>query len=168
MNKTPVSTRAVSSARTHLRRRVASNTTGPSMTKQSFKDECDINRILNQFQRTGIVNHITQRQPQYLDLPSNVDYQSSMNTIIQAQQIFADLPALVRDHFQNDPARFLRAFSDEKQHDKLREFGFLREKVASQHPTALSAAGTQAAPSQAQSPSASSPGGVGGTGEAPR
>ena len=40
----------------------------PSMTKQSFVDECDINTILQQFAKTGQISHINEKQPRYVDM----------------------------------------------------------------------------------------------------
>lgn len=98
------------------------------ITKQSHKQECDINNILKQYQRTGIINHINRNQPQYMELPDQLDYQQSINTILQAQDAFASLPAVVRNHFNNDPAAFLAAFTDPAQSDYLRDHGFLNPK----------------------------------------
>ena len=38
-----------------------------AMTKQSFKDECDINKIMAKFQKTGALNHYAKHAPQYGD-----------------------------------------------------------------------------------------------------
>lgn len=107
------------------RKRVTLDTGEELITKQSHKDECDIHNILGQYKKTGIITHVQSARPQYTDLPSDMDYQSSLNTLMQAEQAFAELPATVRDHFHNDPGEFLAAFSDEKQEDKLREFGLI-------------------------------------------
>lgn len=40
-----------------------------NLTKQSFKDECDVNRIVRQFTKTGIVNHLARGKPQYGEMP---------------------------------------------------------------------------------------------------
>lgn len=98
-----------------------------SMTKQSHKAECDIHTILSQYQKTGIITHITNNQPLYTELPDEMDYQSSLNLILDAQDRFSTLPSVVRDFFGNDPGRFLAAFndSDPAMADKLREFGLL-------------------------------------------
>lgn len=96
------------------------------MTKQSHKAECDINNILKQYKRTGIITHVQNARPTYQDLPDSIDFQQSMNTIIEAEKAFAALPSVVRRHFDNDPENFLAAFADEKQHDKLKEFGLIR------------------------------------------
>lgn len=108
------------------RRRVALDCGDQLITKQSHKEECDIYNILKQYNRTGIITHVQNARPSYQDLPSDVDYQSAMNTLLAADAAFAALPAKVRDHFDNDPAAFLAAFSDKSQEAKLREFGLLR------------------------------------------
>lgn len=96
------------------------------ITKQSMAAECDINNILKQYSRTGIIEHINEQNQQWLDLPSSMDYQQSLNTLIEADNAFASLPAMVRDHFHNNPNELLMALSDPAQADKLREFGILK------------------------------------------
>lgn len=46
--------------------RVVFNTTGPSLTTQSHRDETDINNIVRRFHRTGELPK--QRTPQYADI----------------------------------------------------------------------------------------------------
>lgn len=96
------------------------------VTKQSMKDECDINKILNQYKQTGILTHVQSVRPTYTDLPDTLDYQDAMSIVMDAEEAFMDLPAKVRDHFSNDPARFLAAFGDPAQVPQLREFGLLK------------------------------------------
>lgn len=113
-----------------------------SMTKQSHKAECDIHNILKQYEKTGIITHVQSASPTYSDLPSDVDYQSAMNTLIAAQAAFADLPAKVRSHFDNDPQAFLAAFTDPAQEDTLRNFGLLEPVEAAGVPAATTLAGS--------------------------
>lgn len=98
------------------------------MTKQSHKDECDIHKILKQFQRTGIITHVQNAKGAFEDLPDSVDFQEALSILDQANSSFAALPSAVRDHFQNDPARFLAAFNDSSQADYLRSVGLLNAK----------------------------------------
>lgn len=105
--------------------RVSFETVGPSMTRQEFKEECDIHNILKQYQRTGVLEHIARIRPSFEDLPSDVDFQAAMNTIIQAENAFEALPSAVRAHFGNDPATFLAAFNDDSQLAFLREHGLV-------------------------------------------
>ena len=77
----------------------------PSMTKQEFVAECDINNIIKQYSATGQMKHISARaaQGQYLDLPDDLDFQTSLEIVRQAQEAFATLPSGTRARFENDP-----------------------------------------------------------------
>lgn len=78
-----------------------------SRTKQSFKNECDINHILKMYKKNGIVTHIQARAPMFEDVADALSYQDSLNLVIRAQEQFAALPSKVRARFGNDPAQFL-------------------------------------------------------------
>lgn len=95
------------------------------ITKQEFKDECDINNILTQFKKTGIINHITQSQPLYTDLPDELDYQSSLSITAQASDAFATLPSAVRRFFNNNPAELLAALENPAMRGQLEELNIL-------------------------------------------
>ena len=41
---------------------------GPSLTHQSFADECNFNAVLARWETTGVIEHVNQTQPQYLDV----------------------------------------------------------------------------------------------------
>lgn len=107
-------------------RRVSLDCGDKLVTKQSHKDECDIHNILRQYSRTGIIAHVSKGMGEYIDLPDNIDYQQSINTLMEGQAAFAALPATVRDHFKNDPALFLGAFNDPAQAEYLRSVGLLQ------------------------------------------
>lgn len=101
----------------------------PSMTKQSFKDECDINNIVKAFQVTGIIAHINEKAAQgaYIDLPSALDYQESLNIALAAQASFDTLPASVRSRFDNDPAQFLEFMADPQNQDEMITLGLAKD-----------------------------------------
>jgi len=93
------------------RLRVALVFEGPGKTLQSFKDECDINRIMNRYQQTGAIDHVNRAKPRFGDLEV-VDFQTALNTVLDAEQRFAALPSSVRDRFGNDPAALLAFVAD--------------------------------------------------------
>lgn len=76
-------------------------------TKQSFKDECDINNIVKKFNKTGQLPEMIKQNPQYGDYSSGMDYQEACNLVIKADQQFQALPARVRERFNNDAKQFL-------------------------------------------------------------
>jgi len=100
-----------------------------SLTKQSFRDECDINNILRKFNVTGQLP-VGSVQPQYGDFSGITDYQSALNAVMAAQDSFLELPAKVRAKFQNDPALFVEFASDEANKDEMKALGLLREETA--------------------------------------
>ncbi|AXH75649.1 MAG: internal scaffolding protein [Microviridae sp.] len=78
----------------------------PGRTKQSFKDECDINRIMARYATTGSLDFINQREARYLDV-DGADYQAAMDLVAGARSMFESLPSNVRARFDNDPAQLL-------------------------------------------------------------
>lgn len=112
------------------RRRVSLDCGTELITKQSFKNETDINNILTQFKRTGIITHTSQHQPMYADLPDNLDFQQSLAIVEQAENAFQTLPSVTRAYYNNDPATFLAALSDPSQKQQLIEFGIFNDPNA--------------------------------------
>ena len=88
-----------------------STSTEFGMTKQSFKDECDINNIMARFAVTGVVDFVNDHQGQFGDV-SAIDFQNSLNTVIAAEALFEAMPSGLRDRFSNDPQKFLNFMDD--------------------------------------------------------
>lgn len=94
-----------------------------SRTKQSFKDDCDVNNIMKKYNKTGQLPEMIQREPRYGDFSDVTDYQESLNIVLLAQEQFANLPARARDRFRNDPAAFLEFVNDPKNVQEMVEMG---------------------------------------------
>jgi len=94
------------------------------VTKQSFKEECDINTIVMRF---GISGQLPEnvRAPTYGDFVSVVDYQSALNAVIAADEAFMELPADVRKRFGNDPGAFVDFCSNEKNREEAIALGLV-------------------------------------------
>lgn len=105
-------------------------------TKQEFKQECDINNILNKYAATGEIPNLNHAPPQYLDVSSGHDFQAAMEYVAGAQSLFQDMPANIRARFGNDPAQFLDFCSHEKNRPELAEMGLLRPTPAPVIPVA--------------------------------
>lgn len=100
--------------RTRYSPRVAHQTpvSGKSLTKQSFKAECDVNNIVRRYQQTGVVTHVNRGQPKFGDFSNLGTYHEALLQVTHAQQAFMDLPAVVRDRFGNDPGALLEFLDD--------------------------------------------------------
>lgn len=97
----------------------------PSMTKQSFVAECDINNIVRDF-TPAVMAQLTLanlHSGRFEDLPDVVDYQESLEIARAGQQAFELLPAQVRARFNNDPAAFLDFMGDPANQDEAIELG---------------------------------------------
>lgn len=107
-------------------------TTPPSMTKQEFVRECDINNVIKQYKAHGMVSHINAKAAQgaYQDLPDSVDFQESLHTIMVAEKAFMTLPAKIRDRFGQDPAEFLAFLSNPENAEEARKLGILKPAEA--------------------------------------
>jgi len=79
---------------------------GESLTKQSFKESCDINNILAKYQKTGVIDHYNKFGAKYGDCPA-ITFTESEQIIASAKSMFEELPSKARRHFENDPAKFL-------------------------------------------------------------
>lgn len=110
------------------RERFQKTTTGPTMTEQSHKKECDINQIMSKFQKTGILTHSKQYEPQY-GYASDIDFLEAMTIVTKGQEMFADLPSSLRTRFANDPANFLNFINDPENEEEARKIGLLPKKV---------------------------------------
>lgn len=94
-----------------------------SRTKQSFKDEADINNIVAKYNKTGQLPSLISQNPKYGDFTSDVSYQESLNTVMFANEQFNALSAKVKLRFNNDPMELLKFVSDAKNKDEMYELG---------------------------------------------
>lgn len=108
--------------------------TEPSMAQQSFKDECDINKIMERFGLTGELPDNV-RIPQYGDFSGIRDYHSALNAVLEADEAFMQLPAQLRARFDNDPAKFVDFCSDDSNRDEAVKLGLLSASEAPQSPS---------------------------------
>ena len=92
---------------------------GGKPAKQSFKDQCDINRIVDKAKRTGIVSHVAKNADFYADM-TDFDYEDAMNKIADTNTVFYELDAEIRREFENNPGNF-RARVSKMTPDEIRE-----------------------------------------------
>lgn len=76
-------------------------------TKQSMREECDINMIVAKARRGQAITHVRENAPTFMDVSEVSDYKGALDMIRNADRFFAHLPSKVRAEFGNDPAQFL-------------------------------------------------------------
>lgn len=110
----------------------------PSLAQQQFKEEADINNIIASYNTTGLLTNplvASARQPMFGDF-SNLpqDYMQVQNQLLQAQADFMDLPAKIRQRFNNSPAELISFLQNPNNFDEAVELG-LMEKTSKSEPT---------------------------------
>lgn len=100
---------------------------GESMTKQSFKEECDINNIVRRFCETGEFPE-AMLPPQFGDV-TGMDFREMMDRVNEAQASFERLPAAVRRRFGHSPEQFVEFCSDPKNREEMFKMGLVERQV---------------------------------------
>jgi len=95
---------------------------GESLTKQSFTEECNINNIMQKYQKTGAIDHVNKHEASY-GFATSLDFQSALETVARGRTMFDELPSSIRSKFDNDPGKFLDFVQDEKNITEMQELG---------------------------------------------
>jgi len=95
----------------------------PTKAQQHFKEECDINYVLNNFGVTALST--TPLTPRYGDFSDVVDYHSALNAVIAAEDSFMALPANIRTRFENDPANLIDFLENPANREEAEKLGIV-------------------------------------------
>lgn len=124
---------------------------GPSLAKQQFAEECDINTIVRRFGLTGELPEGV-RMPTYGDFTMVKDFKSAMDALALANEAFEEMPAEVRARFHNSTEEFVAFCSDDANLDEAIKLGLVPPKTPSA--AAPKAPGAVAPSAPAASPAA--------------
>jgi len=89
-------------------------------TKQAFKDETDINKILHRAQKAGTLSHLEQYEGVYGDF-ADFDFFESQLKLTQGREVFDNLPSELRKEFGQSPAAFFEFVNNPDNAGKLRD-----------------------------------------------
>lgn len=90
-------------------------------TQQSFKDQCDVNKIIDRHQINVANSHIQDFPPEAYGELTGVDLLTAHNHIERAHTIFNALPSEVRNEFDNNALKFAMFASDPENVNRLPE-----------------------------------------------
>ena len=113
------------------------NDFGPSRAKQEFREEADINHIMEEYKTTGFLPGLREAEAVYGDFtnPELTNYQDAMNIVLSANELFAQLPPRVRERFANDPVNLILFVQDGNNRKEAIELGILQPEKAEPAPT---------------------------------
>lgn len=101
---------------------------GVSMTKQEFKDECDINKLMARYRHSSLIPHVNRYRGSYEDVTGAVSFQEAQEVLARANDAFMSLPSDIRARFDNDPGLFLEFATDARNVDELVKLGLAVKK----------------------------------------
>lgn len=106
----------------------------PSLAKQEFKDDADINVIVRRFNVTGQLPQGVVA-PVYQDFEGVFDFQSAMNVLAGAESAFMAMPAEVRYRFHNNPQEFVDFCSDDANRAEAERLGLVFRRAEGSAPS---------------------------------
>jgi len=87
-------------------------------TKQSFKDETDITKMLHRAQKAGTLSHLQKFEGRYGDF-ADFDFFEATLQLTKGREVFDALPSELRREFNQSPAQFFAYVNDPANADKL-------------------------------------------------
>lgn len=106
-----------------------------SLTRQEFAAECDINNLMAQYEKTGILPPgMNSDVPQFLDVTDLPDFRETQDILIQATAAFMALPAVVRKEFDNDAVKFVEFARDPENLPQMRTWGLAPPEKPQEQP----------------------------------
>lgn len=97
------------------------------VTKQSFRDEVDVNQILDKYARTGVLP-VNGRAPMFGDFSSLPSFLDAQILVRKAEDGFLKLSPDVRARFDNSPAKLLAFLDDPQNREEAVKLGILEAK----------------------------------------
>lgn len=95
------------------------------ITEQHHKKFCDVNHILRQYDKTGLLTHINNARAHYGDFTQANEYREALDLVIAAQDAFQEVPSAIRKRFGNDPGEFMEFVTNPENADEARKMGLL-------------------------------------------
>lgn len=104
----------------------------PILTDPSFANACDINVIMANYAKTGMLGHVNNSEARYIDNTEIPDLARAFDIVTKAEQMFYDLPAQVRKLMDNDPSQLESFILDPQNTDILIKNGIITPNAAAE------------------------------------
>lgn len=98
-----------------------------SRTKQEFAKQCDVNRLVSSYMKTGQFDN-PHGLGMFEDVSEVPDYQNALQLVINARQSFEELDPNLRKKFHNSPQELLAFLSDPSNEEESIKLGLRKEK----------------------------------------
>lgn len=96
--------------------------------KQSFRDECNVNKIIDRYTKTGVLTHVKQLQSVYGEFNTD-SLQEAFAKVEAANNMFMQLPSALRKLCEHDPVKVMEFVQNPDNYDKLVEMGLAEQRA---------------------------------------
>lgn len=93
-------------------------------TQQKHKKECDVNEIIQKYDKNGLITHVSKFEAKFGDM-TGLDFKRALDTVRSAQSMFEELPAEVKRRFRQSPEELLRFMEDPGNRAEAIELGLI-------------------------------------------
>ncbi len=102
---------------------------GASKTDQSDKNMVNINTIMANYAKTGLLPQFPEKIAQYVDTTQIPSYMEAQEQIRHASELFNQLPSKIRKDMDNNPANLETYITNPENQDLLFKYGIIEKKV---------------------------------------
>lgn len=103
-----------------------------NLTRQEFKDDCDLNKIIERYTPEMLVESYNAFKGTFADFSDVPDYQGMREQVLATDSWFASLPANIRGRFENDVSKIVSFLEDDKNFDEAVKLGLLAGSLEKQ------------------------------------
>ena len=96
-----------------------------SLVDQSQAELTDVSKLLEPAIQKGLLRHSTHYSGEYDDIPA-IDFQSAMDTVAKASEMFDSLPPKIKQRFKGDIKAFLNYTQDPANGKEMAELGMIK------------------------------------------
>lgn len=100
------------------------------LTTQADRNEADINKIIARFEKAGMITTLNKNQPFYGDVSEFDGLQDAIIKVQNANELFMDMSAAIRERFDNDPVKMIEFLQDERNRKEAEELGMIVPRPA--------------------------------------
>lgn len=114
------------------KRHVKTMSVGLSRTQQHFADECDVNKIMEKYNRTGVlIDPLVPRKqsPSYGDFADQPDFGTAQNMLAAGKRAFEELPEEIKERFGNNPQKLMAFLENPQNREEAQRLGLVKETV---------------------------------------
>lgn len=109
------------------RERVRKMISSPSRVEQSHKKRCNINTIMAKVKKGQMVP-VRKGTPLYGDFSSGADFMDCQNAVIEVNEQFMSLPAVIRRRFNHNARELIDFLADPENEMEAKELGLLEKE----------------------------------------